>query len=204
MRRLIGLILPLSLAGAACGEPIDPVTGGQGSGATGFSVILTDDPTRSPGTGTATSQGPLAIVAEMEGSVRVSLRNDANGVVDLGVDRDVVLDLQGVDSVTLRNLQRPPTDTYVGILLSFEGVNVTVHQGSQVGDTVLTQNAVLGVGNGGAATLEIPTRAFDVASETRLRVVVDLNAERWITRNSLAAGSVTQATLSNNVTVEIP
>ncbi|HUF14072.1 MAG TPA: hypothetical protein VMN78_13290 [Longimicrobiales bacterium] len=206
MRRLISLLtVPLALAGTACGDPIDPVIGGEGGGTTGFAVILTDDPTNDPGlSGSRASQGPLAITGEMDGSVRVSLRNDANGLVDLGVDQDVVLPLQqGSDSLRLQNLSRPPTDTYVAIQLRFEGVTVLVRDGSEVGDTVLTEDVRLDVGNG-LATVEIATLPFDISGETELVLVVDLNSEAWITRANLDAGTVPQADLSNNVTIEIP
>ena len=205
IRRLIGLILPLSLAGAACGEAIDPVTGGEGSGATGFAVILTDDPTNDAGTTSGDGQTPLALFGEIEGSVRVSLRNENNALVDLGADRDAFLELQQrADSLVLQDLTRPPTGTYTAIQLRFEGVSVLVGGGSEVGDTTLTQDALLCVGNGGVATVEIATLPFDVASDTDLDIVVDLNAERWITESNLDAGLVLQTDLANNVTVEIP
>lgn len=207
MRRLISLLsLPLALAGTACGEPIDPVTGGEGGGTTGFAVILTDDPTNDPGPfGSRLSQGPLAITAEMNGSVRVALRNDANGLVDLGVDQDAFLLLQqGSDSLRLEDLTRPPTDTYVAIQLRFEGVTVLVREGSEVGDTILTEDVRLDVGNGGLATVEIATLPFDISGATVTNLVADLNSEAWITRANLDAGAVPPADLSNNVTIEIP
>ena len=205
MRRLSSLLLPLALAGAACGDPIDPITTGGGTGATGFAVILTDDPANDPATAlTRSGAGPLAIDGEIEGSVRVFLRNENDALIDLGADREVFLELQGSDSLTLRGLTRPATGRYVGIQLRFEGVSVLVRGGSEVGDTVLTQDAVLDVGNGGVATVEVATLPFDVVSEIDRDVVVDLNSERWITEANVDAGLVPQADLANNVTVEIP
>ena len=207
MRRLNGLLtLSFALAASACGEPIDPVTGGEGSGARGFAVILTDDPTNDPSVGGGgASRAPFAITAEMDGSVRVSLRNDANALVDLGVDQDAFLLLQqGDDSLTLRNLTRPPVDTYVAIQVRFEGVTVLVRDGSEVGDTILTEDVLLDVGNGGLATVEIATLPFEIAPGTTTNLVLDLNSEGWITTTNVEDGVVPQADLASNLTIEIP
>ena len=195
MRRT-AILLPLALAGAACGnDAIDPVTGGEGSGATGFAVLLTDHP----------GEGATPMGGELEGSIRVSLRNDADALVELGIDQDVLLELQqGSDSLELGDVTRPPTGTYVAVQIRFEGADATVFSGSVVGDTTLTNDAVLVLGTGGLATVEIAALPFDVDSESELDLVLDLNSELWITRDNIAAGTVSQADLTNSVTLAIP
>lgn len=203
-RRASPFILTLSLAGIACGDDaIDPVTGGEGSGETGFAVILTDDPGNDPGLAPQRA-APQAITGELEGSIRVALRNQADNLVELGLDQDAFLELQGADSLRVADLTRPPADTYVGVQVRFEGVTVTVFEGSEVGDTVLTENATLGLGSGGIATVEVATLPFDITSETVLDVVLDLNSEQWITSENVDAATVPQADLTNNVTVDVP
>lgn len=203
MRRYSWMLVPLAVTLAACGnDAIGPVTGGPGSGATGFSVVLTDDPATSP-TGSIPT-APTTLAGNLSGAVRVALRNDAGTLVDLGLSQSAQVPLRaGSDTVALRNISRPPAGSYVGVLLSFEGATATVLAGSQLADTTLAQTAVLGVGTTGLAVVEFITPPFAVTTQNQVRVVVDLNAERWITRNSLIAGAVSQAELANNVTVAV-
>ena len=205
MRGTTGLLLILALGAAACGEnALDPLTGGEGGGNTGFAVLITDDPANDPAPGPQAA-APQAIEGELTGSVRVSLRNDAGGLVDLGTTDDLVIDLQqGADSVLLSDLTRPGNDSYVGIQLRFEGMTATVFEGSEVGDTTLTDDVVLDVGGGGIATIEVATQTFEIDSETDLDIVVDLNSELWITTTNIEDEAVSQADLANNVTVDIP
>lgn len=205
MRRTTRLLLvPLSLAGIACGDAIDQVTGGEGSGATGFGVVVTDDPGNDPGPGPQ-RVAPEAIAAELEGSIRIALRNEADDLVDIGIEQDAFFELQQVgDSLRLRGLSRPPSDTYVGIQIRFEGVTVTVFQGSEVGNTTLSGTEVLALGSGGLATVEIATLPFDVDSEAVLDLVLDLNSELWITEDNIEVGIVPQADLVNGISIDIP
>jgi hypothetical protein len=206
MRRAIALVLiPVAFA-AACGEDaIDPVTGGEGNGSTGFAVIVTDDPSNDPSPSpSASPSAPRAIEGFMTGAIRVSLRNDAGALVNLGVMQDVEIPLQeGGDSLRLSDLERPPADEYVGIQLRFEGVTVTVNSGSEVGDSTLTSNVVMNVGTGSLATIEIVTPGFDIDSETDLDIIVDLNSELWVTGENLDDNLVPQTDLASNVSVEI-
>ena len=204
MRRHGVLLLAIALV-AACGEnAIDPTTGGEGNNSTGFAVIVTDDPANDPAPGALRARlGPLALTGEMVGAIRVSLRNDSDALVDLGT-ADIEMALQqGADSVRLSDLSRPPTDTYVGIQLRFEGVDVTVDSGSEVGDSTITSDVTMSVGSGSLATIEIATETFDVASDSQLRLVLDMNSELWITGENLDDAVVPQADLSSNVTAEI-
>jgi len=117
----------------------------------------------------------------------------------------VVVDLQqGGDSLRLSDLNRPAADSYVGIQLRFEGVAVTVFEGSEVGDSTLTENVTLAVGSGGLATVEVATQTFTIDSQSDVDIVVDLNSELWITTTNIEDAAVPQADLANNVTVEIP
>jgi hypothetical protein len=203
MRRTTGLLLLVGLTAAACGDSIGPITGGEGGGNTGFAVKITDDPANDPAPGPQ-RVGPQAVAGELVGSVRVSLRNDAGSLVDLGTTDDVVVELQqGADSVELEDLTRPANDTYVGIQLRFEGATATVFSGSEVGDTTLTEDTPLDVGSGGVATVEITTQTFTINSESEFDIVVDLNSELWITTTNIEDAAVPQADLANNVTVEI-
>lgn len=196
------LLLPLSIGIVACGDDAIKGVTGEGPGTTGFAVLVTDDPSNDPTSGPVRA-GPLAFTGEMEGSIRVAVRSDGGALVDLGLVQDVLIELQQVgDTVVLDDITRPPTDTYVGVQLRFEGVTVTVASGSEVGDTTLTQDAVLNVGNG-LATVEIATLPFAITSDTNLDVVVDLNAEQWVTTTNVEDNAVPQADLANNVTVEI-
>ena len=202
MRRVIGLLLIPTLA-AACGDAIDPITGGEGNGATGFSIIVTDDPANDPGPNSPGS--PNELTGQMSGSIRVLLRNDANALVDLGLVQDIEIPLQdGSDSLRLPDVSRPPTDTYTGIQLRFEGVTVRVESGSEVGDSTLASDVVMNVGSANLATVEIATETFDVDSNTDMDIVVDLNSELWVTGANLDDNLVPQADLANNVSVEIP
>lgn len=197
MRRVLGLMLiPVAFA-AACGEDaIDPLTGGEGNGATGFSVFVTDDP---PGAEAGAIDGAL------EGSIRVALRNSDGDLVELGLMQNAVVALQeGGDSLRLTDLTRPPTDEYVAIQLRFEGATVTVESGSEVGDSTITSDVVMNVGSAGLATVEVATTTFDVDSETEMDIVVDLNSELWITGDNLDDNLVPQADIANGVSVEIP
>ena len=196
MRRSIALLLIPAALIAACGEDaIDPVTGGEGNGATGFDVFVTDDP---PGTGTPD------ITGEMNGSIRVALRNDAGALVNLGVMQGAELLLQqDGDTLRLTDLSRPPADDYTGIELRFEGVDVTVDAGSEVGDTTLTSDVVLEIGTGSIATVEIGLETFSIDNDSEVAVVIDLNSEDWITRTNIEDSFVPQAALANSVSVEI-
>ena len=205
MNRAIALVVPLALCAGACGESaIGPITGGEGNGNTGFAVLVTDDPANDPSPGPA-RVSPQAVEGSLVGSIRVSLRNAEDALVDLGLMQDAEVALQeGGDSLRLSDLSRPPADEYVGIQLRFEGVDVTVLAGSEVGDSTLTNNVVLDVGSGGLATIEIATQSFAIDSDTDLDIVVDLNSELWITGDNIDDTIVSQADLANAVTVEIP
>ena len=194
MRRAIGLLSITVAFAAACGEnAIDPVTGGEGNGATGFDVLITDDPT-----GTPTMSG------EMTGSIRVALRNDAGALVNLGVMQGAEVQLQDEgDTLRLTDLSRPPADDYTGIQLQFEGVDVRLDSGSEVGDTTLTSNVVLDVGAGSAATVEIAFPTFSVDNDSETAILVDLNSEDWITRANIEDAAVPEDDLVNSVTVEV-
>lgn len=205
MRRMVELLIGLlSLTVIGCGDAIDQLTAGEGSGTTGFAVVVTDDPANDPSP-VVQRAGPLAIAAELDGAIRVALRNDADALVELGTDQHAFLELQQPgDSLRLADMSRPPTDTYVAIQIRFEGVSVTVFSGSEVGDSTLTDDRVLSLGSGGLATVEIATLPFDVASESVLDLVLDLNSELWLTDDNVAAGTVSQADLVNSITVELP
>jgi len=199
-----GLLLIAVTSIAACGEnAISPQTGGEGNNSTGFSIVVTDDPANDPSPVAASPSAPSAITGEVVGAIRVSLRNDDDALVDIGT-ADIELPLQsGADSVRLSDLSRPPADTYVGIQLRFEGVDVTVESGSEVGDSTITSDVVMNVGSGSVASIEIATETFDVASDTQLRITVDLNSELWITGENLDDAAVPQADLASSVTVEL-
>lgn len=185
--------VPVVCALVACGEAIDPVTGGEGSGSEGFSVLLTDD----PGDEDATLQGTVT------GSIRVGLRNDAGAIVSLGVADDIELPLHDGDTITLSGLSRPPVDDYTGVQLRFEGVDVEVEAGSQVGDSTLANNVTLDVGGSGTAIVDVLVPVFSVATSNVMEIVIDLNSESWITGTNLDNQIVPQASLSNSVLVEV-
>lgn len=185
--------VPLACVVLACGEAIDPVTGGEGSGSERFGVLLTDD----PGNEDATLQGT------MTGSIRVSLRNDAGALVSLGVANDVELPLHDGDTVRLEGLSRPPIDDYTTVQLRFEGVDVEVEAGSQVGDSTLANNVTLDVGGTGAASVDVLVPVFSVDNSSVMEIVIDLNSESWVTGTNLDNQVVSQADLANSVLVEV-
>lgn len=194
MRRAIGLLSITVVVAAGCGDDaIDPITGGEGNGATGFAVLVTDDPT-----------GTASISGELTGSIRVALRNDAGALVSLGVmqDAEVLLHEEG-DTLRLTDLSRPPADDYTAIQLQFEGVTASVDAGSEIGDTTLTSGAVLDVGGGSAATVEIAFPTLTVDNDSEARILIDLNSEDWITEANIDDAAVPEDDLINSVTVEI-
>lgn len=200
-----GLVLLAAALAAACGESaIDPTTGGEGGGSTGFDILVTDDPANDPAPAAGRSPAaPGAIVGELAGAIRVSLRNDAGALVSLGT-ADIEMPIQhGADTVRLADIARPAADSYVAIQLRFEGVTVTVESGSEVGDSTTTSDVTMNVGTGSLATVEIATETFDVDNDTQLDIIVDLNSELWITGENLDDATVPQADLAANVTVEI-
>lgn len=190
------LAIPLAFAAMACdNEPIDPVTGGEGSGSEGFRVVVTDD----PATAGETLQGTVT------GTIRVALRNDAGSLVSLGVADDVEIELhEGADTVALEGLSRPPLDDYTAVQLRFEGVVVEVLAGSEVGDSTLAQNVVMDVGTAGNAVVDVLVPVFGVDAASVIEIVVDLNSEGWVTGENLDDALVPQADLVNSVTVDVP
>ncbi len=187
------IAVPVLCALAACGEAIDPVTGGEGSGSEGFTVVLTDD----PGDEDATLQGTVT------GAIRVGLRNDAGALVSLGVADDIELSLHDADTIRLEGLSRPPIDDYTAIQLRFEGVDVVVEAGSQVGDSTLANNVTLDVGGSSAATVDVLVPVFSVDNSNVMEIVIDLNSESWVTGANLDDQVVPQADLTNSVLVEV-
>ena len=196
MRRVIGMLPIAVVLAAACGDAIDPTTGGEGNGATGFSVRITDDPPGTPSTPDFTG--------DLSGAIRVALRNDAGALVSLGVMQNAQVALQEEgDTLLLTDLSRPPADDYTAVELRFEGVDVTVLAGSEVGDTTLASNAVMELGSGNLATVLVAVPTFSLDNDSDVAILVDLNSEAWVTRSSLAASVVPQAAIANSVTVEI-
>lgn len=196
MRRNTASLVILAAFGAvACGEDaIDPVTGGEGGGAEGFSVVVTDD----PGINDATLAGVV------RGTLRVALRNDAGALVDLGPAEGVEVPLHaGADTILLEGIARPPADSYSAVQLRFEGVDVEVFAGSVVGDSTLPQNVVLDVGSAGVATVDMLVPVFDIASAFATEIVVDLNSEAWITDTNLNDVAVPQSDLATSVSVDV-
>ena len=185
--------IPVVVGAIACGEPIDPVTGGEGSGSEGFTVVVTDD----PGNEDATLQGTVT------GSIRVSLRNDAGAVVSLGVADDIEIPLHEGDTIRLEGLTRPPTDDYTAVLLRLEGVDVEVEAGSQVGDSTLSNNVTLDVGGSSTAAVDVLVPVFSVDNSNVMEIVIDLNSEGWITGENLDDQVVPQADLVNSVLVDV-
>lgn len=189
------LAIPLAFAAMACGnEPIDPVTGGEGSGSEGFQVVVTDDPAGDEET----------LRGTVSGTIRVSLRNDAGGLVSLGVADDIEIELhEGADTVELEGLTRPPLDDYTAVQLRFEGVVAEVLAGSEVGDSTLAQNVVMDVGTAGNAVVDVLVPTFGVDASSVLEIVVDLNSEDWVTGDNLDDAVVPQADLVNSVSVDV-
>lgn len=193
--RLTAPLLLLALATAGCdNERIGGVVGGGSD--QGFNVVLIDDPDALP--------DGTVIDGFIEADVRVALRNDIGDLVTLGVARDVVFDLQGPgETLRLDGLDRPAAGTYGGVQVSLEGARVELAEGSIIGGTTLAEDAQLQLGTAGAATLEVATLPFDVVSETARTVVIDLNAEQWLTNANIGAATVPVTDLSNNVTVTV-
>lgn len=201
MRRHIPLLL-LALVIASCDEdPIQTVVVGE-PGESDFDVILTDDPANDPGT--SDGDAPLPVVAEFAGDIRVALRTQAGAMVTVGLARDLLFDLQqAADSLALPAQSRPADGTYTGAQISFEGVTVRLREGSIVGDSTLTQDVVLDLATIGPVTVDLITQPIVLSEQTDPRVVLDLNAERWITTTNLGTRSVPQSEVRNNLSIDV-
>lgn len=196
MNRLMALPLLLATVAGCDGNALEAIAG-EGGGPEGFRVVLVDDPTQDPDPGP--DEEPT-FHGEFDGAIRVELRNDAGALVELGLTRDIDMLLQDESESYVLEVDRPPTDSYVAIRISFEGAAVGVAAGSVVGSRTLASAARIDVDE---ATLEIDVVPFTTTSDTTLEIVIDLNAELWITESNLDAGAIGEADLATNVTVEV-
>jgi len=199
MRRATMLLVPALLLAAGCNEdPIEIVAGSGGGTGQGFNVIVVDDPTLTPGGGGSVIDGTL------EGAVRIGLRNQLGTLVDLGAPESFDLDLQDPDAgqVVVSGF-RAPTGTYVGAEVRLENASALIRQGSTIGSTVLTADGALDLGSGGIVVVDRALTPFTITDDTDTILLVDLNAETWVTLDNLDDGFVDEQDLIDAITVDL-
>lgn len=197
IRRFAALAL-LSLA-ACNGDHLEDITsGGSTGGNSGFDVTVVDDPALGPTTSAGTD-----FTGTLDTGVRISLRNSNDDLVQVGPARDVMLALQDPDGVALK-LQRPPAGTYNAIQIELENPTAAVLAGSVVEGDTLDADRTLDLASVGLVTVERSFPPFTITNDSQIQLLVDLNAETWVTTTTLDAGAVTESDLADAFTVTFP
>lgn len=198
MRRTFWLVLAALFVVAACDEEhIDPI-GAGGNGDTGFRVLLVDDPAIDPDVG---GGGNSVFTGVLEGGASVALRNQAGALIDLGSSEDFTLELQDGDAAVAISETRPPAGTYVAVQLSLESASALIPAGSTIGGAIVEDDTSIDVGPAGLVVIERSIIPAVISNDTQRELVLDLNAETWITAANLADGLVDEDELGNSVAV---
>ncbi|MBI4551600.1 MAG: hypothetical protein HY710_04985 [Candidatus Latescibacteria bacterium] len=134
----------------------------------------------------------------------VSLSADGTTWVDLGSPNGITIKLQNTtDSTNVHGEQDARVGTYARVRLVLQNATATIKAGSTIGSLTLTSDTTVKVG-GTDQRVEIDKAvSFQVSSETSFRtaIVFELNAEQWITEQSVQAGVVEDTAIQQATTV---
>lgn len=202
--RIVSLSCAL-VAAAACGD--DNGTGPELGRAEAY---VADDPTTASlaRVGAAPSFGsaaPAAFSGSIAGDVQVAISADGQTWVDLGSPNGITLQLQtaGTGS-TVHGEVDVPVGTYARVRLTFTGAEARLSAGSTFGAfTLTTQVDVTMGGSDGEVVIEQTVTPFTITAEGRAVITVDLNAEAWLTDQSVTAQSVTDAAIQGAISLAV-
>jgi hypothetical protein len=202
--RIVSLSCAL-VAAAACGD--DNGTGPELGRAEAY---VADDPTTAnlarAGTGPSLGNAaPAAFSGSIAGEVQVAISADGETWVDLGSPNDITLQLQASGTgTTVHGEVDVPIGTYAHVRLIFSGAEARLSAGSTFGAfTLTTQVDVMMGGSDGEVVIETTVTPFTVTAEGRAVITVDLNAEAWLTDQSVTAQSATDAAIQGAVSLAV-
>lgn len=174
---------------AGCGDTTRPEAVFMGT----LNVVVTDD-------GVAVADAGV-FAGRLSADFRVSISRDGSEWVHLGVPATVDMELQTPGAALKLH---PPVDvpagTYPYLRITGGWGVARIEDGADVGGRTFPEPAHLRVGED---RLWIETRlptAISVAPGGHMTLEIDLNSERWISRDNLEAGRVSEADVATALT----
>lgn len=182
------------LSTVGCGDTTRPEAVFMGT----LNVVVTDDGIDARG---VDAPGPVGFEGRLSADFRVSISPNGTDWVSLGVPAEIDLALQA-PGAALR--LHPPVDvpagTYPYLRITGGWGVARIEGGADVGGRSFPDPVHLRVGEN---RLHIETRlpkAIFVAPGGHMSVEIDLNSERWISRDNLEAGTVPETDVETALT----
>lgn len=203
MHRRAGWLMALLagiLLGPGCEKGVAPSQEGRAQG------VVTDNPQKLS-TRPLHARSASAFSGDLTTDAFVSLSVDGTTWVDLGSPNGITIKLQTTaDSTNVHGEQGATIGTYTRIRLIMRDSEATIKAGSTIDTLTLTSDAKVKVGGTDQeVVIEKSVAAFQVRSDTSVRTTIlfELNAEQWITEQSIQAGVVEDAAVQQATTVGI-
>lgn len=182
------------LSSVGCGDTTRPEAVFMGT----LNVVVTDDGIDARGVDVP---GPVGFEGRLSADFRVSISPNGTDWVSLGVPAEIDLALQA-PGAALR--LHPPVDvpagTYPYLRITGGWGVARIEGGADVGGRMFPDPVHLRVGEN---RLHIETRlpkAIFVAPGGHMSLEIDLNSERWISRDNLEAGTVPETDVETALT----
>ena len=182
------------LSTVGCGDTTRPEAVFMGT----LNVVVTDDGIDARG---VDAPGPVGFEGRLSADFRVSISPNGTDWVSLGVPAEIDLALQA-PGAALR--LHPPVDvpagTYPYLRITGGWGVARIEGGADVGGQTFPDPVHLRVGEN---RLRIETRlpkAIFVAPGGHMSVEIDLNSERWISRDNIEAGTVPETDVETALT----
>lgn len=188
---------------AACGD--DDGTGPEGPG--NVSAVAVDDGDEAAGTaGAARTAGASArqqvFTGTFEGDLQVEISTDGETWTELGSAQSVSVDLQVGEEATIHGGTEVSAGNYRNIRLVMSGASATLEAGGDVGGTPIDSQTTVSVAGGSEVTIEAEVFPFTVDAENDMTIVVDLEAEDWITAGTIDSENASATAVETAVSLE--
>lgn len=204
LRALAFMAAAAALAG--CGDS-------TGTGPGRANAFVTDDPSTTSASRTGAvfqlsgANQAAAFSGSVAGNTQVSISADGETWVDLGSLNGITILLQSSsDSTTVHGEVDVPAGTYSRVRLTFSGVEARLDAGSTFGGLTLTTQVNVSLGGSDAQVMiEKSVPSFEVRAEAGAVTIVrfELNAEAWLTEQTVGAEVVEDAEIQAAVTARV-
>jgi hypothetical protein len=146
----------------------------------------------------------LAFTGRMDATAQAFISTDGSTWVPLGLASPMSIQLQRTSASTVHGPDHAPVGIYTHVRLVLQNVLVQVAAGSVFGPVTLTgpvNVSLAGSGQGIVIDREIPNINVQVEGGIGPTITFDLNAEAWLTQQSVDAATVGEATVRQAVSL---
>lgn len=195
LRTVAALTLIPAVGLVACSDSED-ATGPEGNGT--VSGFVSDGSSPSP-----YYEGGSSFEGTFQGTASLEVYSEAEGWVSLGSPASVQFQLQSSEQAPCGSSTQVPAGTYSRVRLTLTGAEAQLGVGAAIGGLVLTSAVNLSLGASGDVVIEKEITPVEIRAESQTEVRFDLNAEAWVTEESVAAESASEASVSSATTVTV-